>query len=71
MYTECTIQFVDDGEIWENQIIKAYDSDDDADELIFFYGLSRLDLEAACESGEAICGEWKVLSVGATYDKIY
>lgn len=69
MYTYCTIQFIDDGTIYE-VIIKAYDSEDEYDELIFFYGLSKERLENACSSGEIFENEWRVLSVDGVTDKL-
>ena len=69
MYTDCTIQFIDD-ESPLDVTIKAYDSLGEEDWKIFFYGLSRDELLEACRTGEIIEGEWKVLSVGETYDEL-
>lgn len=70
MYTECTIQWVDDGSKMD-VIIKADNSFEEKDDAIFFYGFDRTDLLAACENNETIEGEWKVISVGETYDKLW
>ena len=41
MYTSCNIQWVDDGSISENVIIKSsHDVIESEDDQIFFYGLS-------------------------------
>lgn len=69
MYTYCTVRFVDDGSELD-VIIKSYDSVDDNDDDIFYYGLSRLDLLDAYERGEAIEGEWEVISIGDTVDAL-
>ena len=76
MYTYCTIQWVDDDEVWEDQVIKAKDDFDpnDAhslkyDPLIFFYGLSRDELLCACQHDTVIEGEWRVLEVGESFDR--
>lgn len=69
MYTECTIQWVDDGSMMD-VIIKANDSFDKNDDRIFFYGLSRQELLKLCKSGETCEGEWKVIAVGKTWDRI-
>lgn len=70
MYTDCLIQFIDDGtEMFV--IIKANDEvQDDIDDLVFFYGLSRDRLIQACQDGDVLENEWKVLSVGITYDEL-
>lgn len=68
MYTRCEIQWIDDLSV-QNVVIKATDDFDVADEKIFFYGLTREDLIAACHSGEVLEKEWKVLSVGETFDE--
>lgn len=66
MYTECLIQFIDDSsEIYA--IIKADETLDDRDELIFFYGLSRNDLIMGMKNGVIFENEWKVISVGKTW----
>ena len=69
MYTFCVIQFIDDGTS-EYTIIKANDELDVNDELIFFYGLNRLELLSACVNEAVMEGEWKVLFVGDTIDAL-
>lgn len=69
MYTECDIEWADGSELG-GVIIKAYDSLDDNDEDIFFYGLSREELLECCKNGELCEGEWRVVSVGRTSDCI-
>ena len=70
MYTKCTIQFADDGTIFENQIIKTTDEIDEKDDLIFFYGMSRDKLIKARDEHTLCEDEWFVLSVGETYDNL-
>ena len=65
-YTECTIQFIDDGTELDVIIKESCDAGDN-DDMIFFYGLSRDELLDACESGVVCEGEWKVISVGETW----
>ena len=72
MYTYCRIQFIDD-ESEMDVIIKGNDSVEENeadDEKIFFYGLTEKDLRKACETGEVLEGEWKVLSVDGVYNKL-
>lgn len=70
MYTYCTIQFVDDQTTCE-AIIKEDDNLDKYDELIFFYGYSKEQLEDACRTGEVLEDEWRVLSVDGEADELY
>ena len=70
MYTHVDIKWADNGESWENQIIKANDEFDPLDDEIFFYGLSREELLECCKNGELCEGEWRVVSVGRTSDCI-
>lgn len=70
MYTYVDIKWADDGEIWENQIIKANDEFDPLDDKIFFYGLTRDEIIAAYENGYLCEDEWKIARVGETYDSI-
>lgn len=64
MYTSCNIQWIDDGSITENVIIKStLDVIESEDDQIFFYGLSPEFLKWAAETKETIEGEWRVLSV--------
>ena len=64
MYTQCSIQWVDDESIEENVIIKStLDVIESEDDQIFFYGLSPEFLKWAAETKEVIEGEWRVLSV--------
>lgn len=64
MYTQCSIQWVDDESIEENVIIKSSnDVIESEDDQIFFYGLSPEFLKWAAETKEVIEGEWRVLSV--------
>ena len=70
MYTYVDIKWADDGEIWENQIIKANDEFDPLDDEIFFYGLTRDEIVAAYENGYLCEDEWKIVRVGETYDSI-
>ena len=70
MYTECTIQWVDDGSVWSPVIIKSNDEMDKNDDMIFFYGLNRPNLIEACHNREILEGEWRILFVGETYDKL-
>lgn len=67
VYTNCIIQFVDDGTEMD-VIIQEYGNGNINDSEIFYYGLSRKDLLELCESGEVCEGEWKVISVGASWD---
>lgn len=73
-YTSCTIQWCDDGDIYD-VVISAlnddYENPDINDDQIFFYGMSRSDLEKACENGDVIENEWKVLKVGESFDNFY
>ncbi len=69
MYTDCTIRWIDDGSEMD-VVIKALDILDERDDLIFFYGLDRTALLDACASGSAIEGEWKVVSVGESFDTL-
>lgn len=64
MYTQCSIQWVDDESIEENVIVKStHDVIESEDDQIFFYGLSPEFLKWAAETGEIIEGEWRVVSV--------
>ena len=71
MYSRCTIQFIDDGTIWDDQIIKATnDVVEDEDDLVFFYGLSTDELRDICRKRTVCEGEWIVLYVSGPYDTI-
>ena len=64
MYTQCSIQWVDDETIEENVIVKStHDVIESEDDHVFFYGLSPEFLKWAAETGEIIEGEWRVVSV--------
>lgn len=67
MYTYCTIRFIDDGSEMD-VIIKAYDSIDDNDDDIFYYGLSRQDLIDLYNEEEIVDEEWIVINVDYTTD---
>lgn len=70
MYTECIIQYVDDGTEL-NVIIKDNDEMiEEEDENIFFYGLTRAELLTAWRTGDVVENEWRVTYVGDTYDMI-
>lgn len=75
-YTYATIQFGDDGTIYENQIFCADEFDEtnpqdlEYDDEVFFYGMTREDLLSACKTGEIREGEWRVLSVGDSFDRL-
>ena len=70
MYTHCTVRWEDDG-TEEDVIIKADDSLDANDNMIFFYGYDRYDLLRAMENGWVLQDGWRVTRVGNTYDGIY
>jgi len=71
MYTSCNIQWVDDGSISENVIIKSsLDVIESEDDQIFFYGLSPEFLKWAKETGEIIENEWRVVSVNDIAKKL-
>jgi hypothetical protein len=71
MYTSCNIQWVDDGSISENVIIKSsHDVIESEDDQIFFYGLSPEFLKWAKETGEIIENEWRVVSVNDIAKKL-
>lgn len=62
MYTECRIQFIDDGSELD-VLIKANEEIGSDDEDIFFYGLSKREIVAMCENGAILEGEWKIIEV--------
>lgn len=69
MYTYCTIQWVDDGTVWENVVIKSDEEViNEIDDEIFFYGISPERLKQFCKDGTVVEDEWVVLSVDGTYD---
>ena len=70
MYTHCVIEWADDNTICE-VIIKANDEIiDDEDDAIFFYGMSREQLEYAMENNICCEGEWYVREIFETTDEL-
>lgn len=72
MFTECLIKFIDDSEE-EYAVIKDSDYDEDVDrdfdDLVFYYGIPKNELEELSKSGEAVDGEWVVVAVIGSFDK--
>lgn len=70
MYTDCTIRWADIGDEYD-VIIKTTDDVVDAeDDKIFFYGMSRAQLLAACKNKTLCENEWYVVAVRQTYDSL-
>lgn len=72
MYTNCLIQYVDDPETYWVTIksTEYFDEPEEEDEEIFFYGLSKSNLEAAKNNHTLMEGEWYVLEVGESYETL-
>lgn len=71
MYTRCTIQWVDDGDMTDALISsEQYSSNKHnmIDDLVFFYGLSPDDLRKACQEQTVMEDEWIVRVVWEVYD---
>lgn len=68
MYTHCVIEWADDNSICE-VIIKANDEIiEEEDDDIFFYGMSRDELEKAMENNTLCENEWYVREIYDTTD---
>lgn len=63
MYTFCLVQFIDGGEPFEAIIKANTEVGPEADDMIFFYGMSREELISACNAEKVCEGEWMVLEV--------
>ena len=63
MYTECIIQFIDSDEDMYAVIKEDEEFDEKYDDLIFFYGIPRAELEDAAKNGTVMEGEWIVKEV--------
>lgn len=70
MYTDCVIQYVDDGTELSVVIKDNDEMIEGEDDEIFFYGLTRGELLTAWRTGDIIEDEWRVTYVGNTYDML-
>lgn len=62
-YTECRIQWIDDLSEMD-VLISAFDEcENDNDNDIFFYGMSREKIVKCMQNGVICEGEWKVIDV--------
>ena len=70
MYIRCLIEWADD-KSQEEVIIKEDDElIEELDDYIFFYGMSRVDLEYAKNNHELCEGEWYVIEIYGTTNNI-
>ena len=69
MYFYVTIQWDDGSDPFETYI-KWVSEPDEQDDLIFFYGLSRREIEEAIENQTLLQDGWRILNLLAVYDKI-
>ena len=70
MYTHCTIMWADDKSEMD-VIIKANDEViEEEDDSIFFYGMSREELDNALENHICCEGEWYVVDIYETTEEL-
>lgn len=71
MYTTCRLKWVDDDTEFVGTI-KAFDYSDNEkeDECIFFYGLSKDDIEECIKNKDIIENEWQILEIISVDDSI-
>ena len=69
MYFYVTVQW-DDGSPPFETYIKWVNEVDEYDDLIFFYGLSRREIEEAIEKQTLLQDGWRILNLIAVYDRL-
>lgn len=71
MYTTCRLKWVDDDTEFVGTI-KAFDCGDSEkeDECIFFYGLSKDDIEECIKNKDIMENEWQILEIISVDDSI-
>ena len=71
MYTTCRLKWVDDDTEFVGTI-KAFDcsNSEEEDECIFFYGLSKDDIEECIKNKDIMENEWQILEIISVNDSI-
>lgn len=69
MYITCRIKWVNDNTEFEG-VIKTLNEIDENDEDIFFYGLSKEEIEGHVKNKDVVENEWQILEIISVDDSI-